>query len=60
MTMMDETVKKYTLTFLEKGYFISEEKRQPIVAEKPAPAKAAPISRASDCFKVPWDLPVQA
>ena len=25
MTMMDETVKKYTLTFLEKGYFISED-----------------------------------
>jgi hypothetical protein len=45
MTMMDETVKKYTLTFLEKGYFISEEKRQPIVPAKPAqavvPAKPA-------------------
>ena len=43
LTMLNETVKQYTLSFLEKGYFISDEKRQPIVAEKeksaPPPAK---------------------
>jgi hypothetical protein len=35
--MFNASVKQYTLTFLDKGYFISEEKRQPIL-----PAKASP------------------
>ena len=29
----DATVQEYTLRFLQKGHFISEEKRQPIVAK---------------------------
>ena len=37
LTMLNATVKQYTLTFLDNGYFISAEKRQPIV-----PAKASP------------------
>jgi pimeloyl-ACP methyl ester carboxylesterase len=39
LTMLNATVKQYTLTFLEKGYFISAEKRQPILPEKTAPEK---------------------
>ncbi len=37
LTMLNATVKQYTLTFLDRGYFVSEEKRQPIVPVKAGP-----------------------
>lgn len=35
----DPKVFEYSLRFLKQGHFISEEKRQPILAEKPKPAE---------------------